>query len=230
MRRYAVEFVGTFFVVLTIVTCVGARAVLAPLAIGGMLAALIYAGRQLSGAHYNPAVTLAVWIRGSFETREIRAYALAQIFGAVLGGATGRLLAGPTTAQPFSVSGGKVAAALVAETLVTFVVAYVVLHVDGDPFQGLAIGFTVMAGGIAVGTISGGIFNPAVALGVATAHLAAWPMLGIYLLADLTGGALAALAFRALNPSHPVLAVPVLAVPVPAPRPAPDDEAIPVQP
>ena len=104
-------------------------------------------------------------------------------------------------------SGHALAAAFVAELLVTFALAYVVLNVatsrdhPNNSFYGLAIGFTVMAGAISVGGISGGVFNPAVAVGVSTAGLVPWSMLWVYLVANLAAGALAAVTFRALNPA-----------------------------
>lgn len=90
---------------------------------------------------------------------------------------------------------------------------YVVLNVatsrgtEGNSFYGMAIGFTVVVGAYAVGPISGGAFNPAVAVGVAAMGLVAWPNLWIFLVGNFAGGAAAALVFRALNPDD--LALPM---------------------
>jgi aquaporin Z len=98
--------------------------------------------------------------------------------------------------------------ALLAEALFTFALAYVVLNAatsgdhEGNSFYGLAIGFTVAAGAFAVGGISGGAFNPAVAVGAATMGLFDWAKIWIWLLADLAGGALAGVVFLALNPKE----------------------------
>jgi aquaporin Z len=103
----------------------------------------------------------------------------------------------------------KVLPALVAEFLYTFALCYVVLNVatakgtSGNSFYGLAIGFTVLVGAFAVGHISGGAFNPAVALGITAMGLAHASHIWIYLLANFAGGAVAALAFRFLNPQDP---------------------------
>jgi aquaporin Z len=112
----------------------------------------------------------------------------------------------PASAKTLTLSGHAQAAAAVVEVLITFALCYVVLNVatskdqPGNGFFGLAIGFTVAAGAFAVGGISGGVFNPAVALGGASAGLFAWSTIWIYLLVELGAGIAAGLAFLALNP------------------------------
>jgi aquaporin Z len=215
MRKYLAEFVGTFFLVFTIVTTVLGKAALAPLAIGVTLTAMVFAGGHVSGAHFNPAVTLAVWIRGKIDARDVPGYVAAQIAGAVSAAAIAHAVVGKSAAAPLALSGHKLAAAFAAEALVTFALAYVVLNVatssdhPNNSFYGLAIGFTVMAGAVAVGGISGGVFNPAVAFGISTAGMASWSMLWVYLLADLAGAAAAAVVFRVLNPAEWAVATPV---------------------
>jgi len=207
MRRYAVEFVGSFFLVLTICGAVLAKASLAPLAIGLALAALVYAGGHVSGAHYNPAVTVAVFLRGGLPGRDVAPYMLAQVLGSAAAATLARWMAG-SPEQAFSVTGKALAVAFTAELLVTFMLAYVVLNVatsashPNNSFYGLAIGATVLGGAISVGGLSGGVFNPAVAVGVSVAGLISWSMLWVYMVANLAAGALAALAFRALNPAE----------------------------
>lgn len=205
MAKYATECIGTFFLVLTIGCTVvaGLPGVIPPLAIGAALMVMIFAGGHVSGAHYNPAVTLAVWMRGRLPAKEVIPYWVSQIVGAGLAAAAvGFLRAGveSTAGAP------AVGPALVAEFLFTFALAYVVLNVatakgtDGNSFYGLAIGLTVMTGAFAVGDISGGAFNPAVAIGVSLMGLSAWSSLWIFLVANLAGGAVAALVFKGLNP------------------------------
>jgi aquaporin Z len=207
MNKYLAEFIGTFFLVLTIgCTVVGHGAgPLAPLAIGSVLMVMIFAGGHVSGGHYNPAVTLGVWLRGKCETKDVAPYMIFQIIGAVLAASVVNFLkAGSAVAplQPATVP------ALVAEFLFTFALVYVVLNVAtakgtaGNSFYGLAIGFTVLAGAFSVGNISGGAFNPAVAVGISVMGLSSWPNIWIYLLADLAGAAVAAGAFKALNPTE----------------------------
>ena len=205
MRKYATEFIGTFFLVFTIVVTVLSGAALAPLAIGVVLAAMVFAGGHISGAHYNPAVTVAVWVRGKLPTREVLPYMVAQVAGAVAAAGAGRLVVGVHPAAAFQVSGRHLLAAFAAELLVTFALAYVVLNVatskdhPNNSFYGLAIGFTVMVGAFAVGPVSGGAFNPAVGVGVTVMGLADVKRLIIYLVADFAGGAVAALVFNALD-------------------------------
>lgn len=208
MRKYATEFIGTFFLVFAIVTAVLGDSPLAPLAIGVTLAAMIFAGGHISGAHYNPAVTLAVWIRGKIDSTDVPGYVAAQVAGAIAAASIAHFVIGKDASSVLSLSGSALGKALVAEALVTFALAYVVLNVatssdhDGNSFYGLAIGFTVLSGAVAVGGISGAVFNPAVAFGVMTAGMVSWSMLWVYLIANLAGGALAGIAFRLLNPAE----------------------------
>lgn len=205
MNRYLTELIGTFFLVLTIGCTVrpGTPAVIPPLAIGAVLIGMVFAGGHISGAHYNPAVTLGVWLRGRFEAREVLPYWIAQLTGALLAALAAGNLRGIPAAEP---AAPPVAAALVAELLFTFALVFVILHVAtakgtaGNPTYGLAIGFTVMAGAFAVGDISGGVFNPAVGVGVAAMGLQPWSSLWIYLVANFVGGAAAAGVFLLLLP------------------------------
>ena len=123
-----------------------------------------------------------------------------------MAGALARAIVNPATVKTLTLSGHAKAAAAVVELLITFALCYVVLNVatskdqPGNGFFGLAIGFTVTAGAFAVGGISGGLFNPAVTLGGATAGLFAWSTIWVYLVVQLGAGVAAGLAFRALNP------------------------------
>jgi aquaporin Z len=206
MRKYITEFVGTFGLVLTIGCVVMGESSLAPLAIGGVLAALVFAGGHISGAHYNPAVTLAVFLRGRVRGIDVLAYFAAQIAGGLLGAVAARMIVNPASIEAVSFSGREIAVALVAEFLFTFLLAYVVLNVAtsqdhaDNSFYGLAIGFTVFAGAAAVGGLSGAAFNPAVAIAVSAIGLFSWSAIWIFLVANFAGGAIAALVFRLLNP------------------------------
>jgi aquaporin Z len=205
MRKYLVEFIGTFFLAMTIgMTVIGASAgALAPVAIGSALMIMVYAGGHVSGGHYNPAVTLAVWLRGRCATGDILPYWISQILGALAASAVVLFLKGDSVATPSDL---KVGPALLAEFLGTFALAYVVLNVAtakataGNSNYGLAIGFTVMVMAFALGDVSGGAFNPAVATGITVMHLAKITNLWIYLLGNLGGGAVAALTYKFINP------------------------------
>lgn len=205
MRRYVTELIGTFFLVLTVccVSLTGAQ--LGALAVGAVLMTMIFAGGHISGAHYNPAVTLAVFLRGRLDVKEIGPYMGAQLIGALAAAGLSRFI---IDAKPVALTatGDRLFAAFVAELLFTFALAYVVLNVatskahPNNSFYGLAIGFTVLAGAVAVGGLSGAAFNPAVGLGIAVSGVASWSLIWVYLVAPLAGGAAAAYAFRYLNP------------------------------
>jgi aquaporin Z len=205
MNKYLVELIGTFFLVLTVGCTViekGAGA-LAPLAIGSALMVMIFAGGHISGGHYNPAVTLGVWMRGKCDTKDVVPYWVAQIAGALIAAAVVKFFKAGTAVTPGNIS---TLPALLAEFLFTFALVYVVLNVatakgtSGNSFYGLAIGMTVMTGAFAVGNVSGGAFNPAVAVGISMMGLAAWPNIWIYWVGELVGGAAAALVFKIANP------------------------------
>jgi aquaporin Z len=206
MNKYVMEFIGTFFLVLVVGLCVvgiGAGS-MAPLAIGTILMAMVFAGGHISGAHYNPAVTLAVYLRGKCDIKDVPGYMGAQFMAAVVAA----ILVG------FFKHGSVVISlepdyfrAFLAELIFTFALAFVVLNVAtskgtaGNSFYGLAIGFTVMASAYAVGSVSGGAFNPAVALGITLMGVANIKLFLVYLLGNFGGGALAAKTFKYLNPN-----------------------------
>lgn len=206
MNKYVAEFIGTFFLVLAVgCTVIGNGAgAFAPLAIGSALMVMIFAGGHISGGHFNPAVTLGVWLRGQGAAKDVAPYMISQIIGAVLAAFAVKFLkqgAPVTPLQPATLP------ALLAEFLFTFALVYVVLNTatakgtSGNSFYGLAIGFTVLVGAFSVGNISGGAFNPAVAVGISCMGLLPWPNIWIYFVADFVGGAVAAGAFKAVNPT-----------------------------
>jgi aquaporin Z len=205
MKKYLVEFIGTFFLVLTVgMTVVEPGAGnLAPLAIGSALMIMVYAGGHVSGGHYNPAVTLAAWLRGRCSKADVPGYIGSQIAAGIVAAFVVLGLKGDPFVTPADI---KVFPSLVAELVGTFALAYVVLNVAtakgtaGNSYYGLAIGFTVTTMAFALGGISGGAFNPAVAIGITVIHLAKVSNLWIYLVANLAGGALAAFTFRFINP------------------------------
>jgi aquaporin Z len=206
MNKYIAEFLGTFFLVLTIgCTVVGAGAtVIAPLAIGAALMVMVYAGGHISGAHYNPAVTLGVLIRGKVMVADVIPYIIAQIAGAAVAAlVVSKCLRAGVAVTPMTPNVGM---ALLAEFLFTFALVYVVLNAataegtSGNSFYGLAIGLTVMTGAFAVGDISGGAFNPAVAVAISILGLSSWSNIWIYLVANFGAAMLAAFTFNLINP------------------------------
>ena len=209
-RALLAEFIGTFFLVLTIGMVVidpGVPAGFAPVAIGSALAVMIFAGGHISGAHFNPAVTLGIHLRGKIGMNDAISYWVSQ----VLGGIVAAIIVGimkPAMPSAALVGSVEILPALLAEFLFTFALTYVVLNVatakgtDGNSFYGWAIGFTVLTGAYAVGSISGGAFNPAVAIGGSVMKIFAWGNIWIYLVAELLGGAVAAFAFRFTHPGE----------------------------
>jgi aquaporin Z len=206
MRKVVTELIGTFLFVLAICSAVFSKSDLAPIAIGAALMINVYAGGHISGGHFNPAVSLAAFLRGRLTSGELLPYMGAQIVGAVIGALVAVFVNNPEKGTALTFSGREIAAALVVEFVWTFALAYVVLNVatsrdhPDNSFYGLAIGFTVLVGAISLGGISAGAFNPAVAVGISTAGIVSWSAIWIYLVANFAGGAAAAFTFKALNP------------------------------
>ncbi len=204
MRKYVTEFIGTFFFVLIIGASVtgGSAGFIPPLAIGSALMVMIYAGGHISGGHYNPAVTLGAWIRGALDSKDVLPYMASQVAGSALAAGVVTFLRGGKEVAPLTLNAGP---AFLAEFLFTFALVYVVLNVAtakdvlGNSYYGLAIGFTVLASAIAVGTISSAAFNPAVAIGLSIMGLSAWSNLWIYFAANFLGGAVGGIVFNYLN-------------------------------
>jgi aquaporin Z len=205
MNRYLTEFVGTFFLVFTIGLSVIGGSDMAPLAIGGSLMVMVYMGGHVSGAHYNPAVSLAVMLRGTFTARELVPYVVSQLAGAITASFAVYVIFGRTF-MPAPIDLNWVSGPLLIEILYTAALALVVLNVAtvpataGNSYYGLAIGFTVVVAAFAGGTASGGAFNPAVGLGPAVVHaIFGGGSIGhvwLYILGPCIGAVLAAAIFR----------------------------------
>lgn len=211
MARLVTEFIGTFFLVLIIGLSVLSGSAFAPLAIGAGLMVLVYMGGHVSGAHYNPAVTLAIAMRKKMPMGDIGPYIAAQVIGAIVAAMAIRVIAGETLPiQPGENIGGL--PAVLVEAIFTFLLALVVLNVavsdrtKGNSYYGAAIGFTIGAAATAGGGISGGAFNPAVGIGPTIVHALAgdgsWSHLWLYLVGPLAGGAAAAVVFGVQERQH----------------------------
>ena len=189
--RLAVEFMGTFFLLLTIsmvVVKAADLAIIAPLPIGLVLMVLVYVGGPISGAHYNPAVTIGFSLAGRSPWREALPYIVAQVIGALVAA----LVAMSFRGQAQNMVEPAIADGFIAEALWTFLLMYVILQVTskrnvGNQWYGMVIGMTVAGGAWAVGPLSGAVFNPAVWAGLSLAGKLAWNDWLLYILAPLAG-------------------------------------------
>lgn len=200
MRRYTVEFVGTFLLVVVIGAVVLAESPQAPLAIGAAVAALVYTGYHVSGGQYNPVVTLGAFVRGVLPAREIAPYVAAQLLGGGLGAVVASMLV-PDGARPqLALTGDAVVATLVGELVFTFALVWVVLHTAtvastaGNSYYALAIAAMVVAGILAVG-LNGGVVNPVVAISLAIMGVLSWNTVWVWILAEMVAAVLAARLF-----------------------------------
>lgn len=210
MQRYVTEAIGTFFLVLTI-QCATAELgpKMAPLAIGAVLAVMTYMAGHVSGAHFNPAITLGVFLRGKLPFKDVIPYWIFQFVGGLAGALIGWMLVRNTIAPGPPIGHGNLwFHAIVAEILFTFALTLVFLNVatcektEGNSYYGLAIGLTVMGGAMAVGGVSGGAFNPAAGLDLHLTNLfnanngnrIGW--FWISLIFPFVGGALAAFVYQ----------------------------------
>lgn len=174
LKKYLVEFIGTFFLVFTVGCTVfsDAKNVIPAIAIGFILMVMVYAGGHVSGGHYNPSVSLAAAIRGALSWRNIIQYFIAQLLGAVLAAFAVKYVIVVPPIEAMTVF--NIPALIIGEFLFTFALCYVVLltatskAVEGNSYFGLAIGSTVTAGAFATGTFCLAAFNPAVVTGLIT--------------------------------------------------------------
>lgn len=205
MNKYLTEFIGAFFLILVIGMTGN------PLAIGAILMVMIYMGGNISGGHYNPAVTLGVFMRGKIDAKDMIMYWVFQLLGAIIAAFIVFVLTAKTM-QVVPAVGRDFIKVLLCEILGTFALVSVVLNVAttkkaaGNSYYGLAIGFTVLACAFTFGPVSGGAFNPAVALGPQIVDAIkgggsiaySW----LYIVGCFAGGAIAAIVFRICNPDE----------------------------
>ncbi|MDE2692037.1 MAG: aquaporin family protein [Acidobacteriota bacterium] len=202
MRKLLMECIGTLFLMMAV-----AFSGNNPIAVGLMLAVMVYSGGHLSGGHFNPAVSLAAWMRGKLGVADMVQYMVAQVVGACLGWLVHSYLMGGSTAPmptEHPVMHGVVAEALLAFALVTVVLNMMSSRSAGNPVGGLAIGFTLSAALYTGAGVSGGAFNPAVGLGPQVMEAITGGgfdanTLALYGVGPLVGGAVAALVYKFLN-------------------------------
>ncbi len=202
-HKLIAEFIGTFFLALTICTAAvhGSAGEYAPFAIAATLMVMIYGLGHVSGAHFNPAVTVGIWMRGACEKDEVAPYIAAQ----VIAGAAAALVSANVLFTEADVTAleMEMVPALGAEFLYTFALVFVILNVAtseataGNGYYGAAIAFVVLAGALTVGGISGGSFNPAVTAALFTSGVIEAADLWIHLVPQFLAAALAVQAYKA---------------------------------
>jgi len=185
MHECAAEFVGTFLLILTVgCNVLGGNATWAALSIAAVLMVSIYSLATVSGANFNPAVSFALFLTKNMDAGKMAAYMLTQVSAGILAGVTYTFVYGKSLdLQPGIIPEGVPGAdgktrfswmcVAAIEILYTFMLCFVVLRVatsksfpGASEYFGLAIGFVIVAGGFAGGGVSGGAFNPAVAIGL----------------------------------------------------------------
>jgi aquaporin Z len=218
MNKYVIEFIGTFFLVFVIALTTNDPQIwaaggtpFAPFAIGSILMVMVYMGKHISGAHYNPAVTLAVFIARKIDGKDAVAYMVFQLLGAVAAAlmfyfVLDRSMGAPQPLPGFAYNFKP----MVVELLFTFALVMMYLNTvysaktEGNSYYGMAIGFTILAAYYSAQKLTGGAFNPAVGAGPTLVHAmiggGSVSYLWIYLAGPFIGGILAALVHRAATP------------------------------
>lgn len=199
MKKLIVEFIGTFFLVLTVCTAGATGGLVGLLAVGSALMVMVYAGGHISGGHYNPAVTLGVFVRGKCDVKDLVPYWGVQFVAALAAVVIVCLITGVNV---FKFTGGNInwVSTIVRDFLGTFALVWVVLNTAtskgtaGNSFYGLAIGFTVFVCAVALG----GAFNPAVALGLFLTGASIQTFIAM-LIGQVAGGYVAAATYKAVN-------------------------------
>jgi len=212
--KYVSEFLGVYFLVLTIGCNVHTQSIGAPLSIGMMLAVMVFSLGSVSGAHLNPAVTFAIALRGRMAVNEAATYMAVQIVGGFLGAFSYSVMTGGAfiLAPAWQYTAG---AAVAVELMYSALLCYVVLNVattakdTGNQYFGLAIGLTVTSAAVAIGSISGCSLNPAVSFGSMLAGamrhgFSSVHFWALYILTPFLGACLAALMFLCVRPEESI--------------------------
>lgn len=212
--RLLSEFLGTFMLVLTVGLNVLAKSPAGAFSIAASLMCMIYALGDVSGAHFNPAVTIAIAAAGHCRDvltgQCIMLYCASQIIGGVLGGFVFALIHHGSTFALGPVGSFRWAQVAFAEMVFTFVLCFVVIcaavhsKTNTKDMFGLAIGSCVTVGGFAIGAVSGGSLNPAVSFGIGSAHLMNGGNMNAaacYTAFEIAGGVAAAMVSKVTHPA-----------------------------
>ena len=210
MRSYLAEFLGAFFLVFVVLSTTAVSHVLAAATTGTVLVGCVWVGAHISGAHFNPAVTLGVFLRGGLSMLDLWSYWAAQLLGALAASvvALGIPAGGSDSGSRVLSTGlGDLGPTLVVEVLFTFALVYVALSIaasrrqEHNLFLGLAMGVVVLAGMLAASSTTSAALNPAVAFGLSVDGALGWPAVGALVVAELVGATLAAVLVSRTQPA-----------------------------
>ena len=212
MNKYAAELLGTFTMVFAgtgaiVVNHVSGGAIThAGVAItwGLVVMAMIYAVGDVSGAHFNPAVTCGFWLSGRFPGRCVGPYVVAQIAGALLASVALRAIFGNMAALGASLPAGSDVQSFTLEFVLTAILMFVILNVSTGPKEvgvmaGIAVGGVIGLEAMFAGPISGASMNPARSLAPALVS-GELRSLWVYLTAPVIGAAIAVPCWRVTRP------------------------------
>lgn len=199
--KVLMELIGTCVIVMTVQLCGATTSLTAPAAIGLTVTFLVYAGFPVSGGHYNPALSLAAFLRGTLQLQSMLLYWLFQLGGAFCGALLGALISG-NRALPARGPDYYLVQAFFAELVFTALIAFVLVactstsKAEGNSYYGVAIGLVFLVGTSTCAPISGAVFNPAAAIALSIVHGLSKIAYVIWILvAELLGGVVGALLF-----------------------------------
>ncbi len=210
LRRAGAEFIGTYALVTAGCGAIMVNAINGSLThlgvaltFGLIITVMIAATGHISGAHFNPSVTVAFALTRHFAWRDVPVYVGSQLLGAILGAETLRLMLGDVAQLGATLPAGSAQQSFLLEILLTAMLMFVIIAVATDTravgeTAALAIGFTVALDALWAGPISGASMNPARSLGPALVA-GVWTDQWIYLLAPLIGASLGALAYQLIR-------------------------------
>lgn len=207
-KKIIVEFIGTFFLMLCLTMLIknGKATGLEGLAIASIYIALIYAGNAISGSHFNPAVSIALFVKGIMSINEAVAYIGAQLVAAIFAVfSADAMLQGIATGNDNLPLRIDPIPSFLAEFFGTFVLVYIILNVanskrsENNQYYGLAIGSVLLACNYSFGPVSGGAFNPAIAIGYCIGNVAEWSTSWAYFVGEILAAIVAAIVFKYLE-------------------------------